>query len=467
MKTRIVALASVTCIVMLEPTLVSAAPVLLNAGFRDGHYYEVYSQDGISWPAANSAAQAKTFEYQPGKFVQGHLATLTSQAEDAFVESLRTGGSAVPTPGEIWVGGFQTACSPGPGCGWTWVNAEGAIAGVNGGLTYANWQAGEPNDAGGIDEKYLGIGHDGPGWNDEGYLVNIGGYVVEYDAPLSAADCADANGCETTTGQILQLPAQPPAGATLGVQTFNFTDNPSRCGQAPLSLFGGALVIPSYLCGSPNFLVVKTEPSFGIPSGVVRIENETSEIFPGNTANLCASPVTGNPENQAVVVWQATLSSEMHERNNPTTSDYLPGIGYAGEFTNGCGSSRGSLRGGSYHVIGMHIDFGSDEEAYVLGGYVALTTYKLKLLQVAVDKAKTANVITRAQHTLLRTTVDVAAKLFSRDQYAATFVALKVLELELTKIPITPTPFNHEGDLKMRTSNLIFTVGAKVYPLSQ
>jgi hypothetical protein len=161
MKIKIGARAAFASIVTLGPTIASAAPVLLNAGFRDGHYYEVYSQDGISWASASSAAQAKSFEYQPGQFAQGHLATLTSQAEDAFVESLRTGGSAVPTPGEVWVGGFQTACSPAPGCGWTWVNGEGAIAGVNGGLTYANWQTGEPNDSG-LDEKYLAIGHDGP-----------------------------------------------------------------------------------------------------------------------------------------------------------------------------------------------------------------------------------------------------------------------------------------------------------------
>jgi hypothetical protein len=465
MKTRIGALAALACIAALQPTVGSAVePVLLNAGFRDGHYYEVYSAAGIEWLAANSAAQAKTFEYQPGQFAQGHLATLTSKGEDEFVESLRTGATD-PSPGEVWAGGFQTACTTGPGCGWTWVNGEGAIAGVNDALTYANWQSGEPNDAAGLDEKYLGIGHGGPGWNDEGFVDdNIGGYVVEYDVPLNAANCADANGCETTTGQILQLPIQPPAGATLGVQTYYFTDDPSRCGNTPLELFGGLLVIPSYLCGSPNFLVVKTEPSFGIPSGTVLIENETSEIFPANTANACNSPVTGDPENQAVVVWQATPSSDMHEKYYETTSDYLPGIGYAGEFTNGCGSSRGSLRGGSWHVIGMHIDFGSRD---ALGGYVALTSYKLKLLQVAVDKARAANAITRAQHTLLRTTVDIAAKYFNRGRYYVSWVALKVFELELKKISITPKPFNHEGDLKSRTSNVLFTISAKVYPLSQ
>jgi hypothetical protein len=466
MKTKIGALAALAYFAALLPTVGSAEPVLLNAGFRDGHYYEVYSAAGIEWLAAQSAAEAKTFEYQPGKLVNGHLATLTSKGEDEFVESLRV--TAAPSPGEVWAGGFQTACTTGPGCGWTWVNGEGAIAGVNDALTYAHWQDGEPNDAGGLDEKYLAIGHGGPGWNDEGFVDdNIGGYVVEYDVPLSAADCADANGCETTTGQILRLPIQPPPGATLGVKTYYFSDDPSRCGNAPLSLFDGALVIPSYLCGSPNFLVVKTEPSFGIPSGTVLIENETSEIFPANTANACNSPVTGNPENQAVVVWQATDAADMHEKIYPTTSGYLPGIGYAGEFTNGCGSSRGSLRGGSWHVIGMHIDFGSDEEAYALGGYIALTSYKLKLLQVAVDKARTANAITKAQHTLLRATIDVAAKSFGRGQYYVSWVALKVVELELKRIRITPKPFNHEGDLKSRTSNLIFMIAAKVYPLSQ
>src|SRR5688572_5846705 len=135
MKSRIGALAALACIAALQPTAGSAEPVLLNAGFRDGHYYEVYSAAGIGWPAADSAAQAKTYEYQPGKSVQGHLATLTSKGEDDFVESLRTGGATDPNPDEVWVGGFQTACTPAPGCGWTWVNGEGPIAGVNGTLT--------------------------------------------------------------------------------------------------------------------------------------------------------------------------------------------------------------------------------------------------------------------------------------------------------------------------------------------
>jgi len=457
MKPNVRALAPVTLLLALAPVVVSATPVLLNAGFFDGHYYEVYSAAGIDWPSADSAAKGKSFTYQ-GKVIPGHLATLTSKPEDDFVESLRV-ASAV-SPGEAWVGGLQTACEPvSPGCGWAWINDEGAIAGVNNALTYANWQVGEPNDSGG-DEKYLGIGHGGPGWNDERALGNIGGFVVEYDVPINAAGCANVGGCETTAGQTLTLPAAPPNGATIGVKTYTFMDDPSRCGKTPLSLFGGALVIPSYLCGSPSFLVVKTEPSFGIPSGTV-------DIFPDNTANECASPITGDPAHQAVVVWQATDSSEMHEKNFPATSDYLPGIGYAGEFTDGCGSSRGNVRSGSYHVIGMHIGFANDAPAFVLGGYVALTSYKLQLLRVAIDAAKNANAISRAQYLVLKATADIAANQFGRGQYVASWFALKVLDVELQKIKITPQPFNHEGDLKMRTSNLIFMIQAKVYPLSK
>jgi hypothetical protein len=448
----------------LAPLVASATPVLLNAGFFGGHYYQVYSAAGIEWPAADSAAKGKSFTYQ-GKVIPGHLATLTSKSEDDFVESLRV-ASAV-SPGEVWVGGFQTACATvSPRCGWAWINDEGAIAGVNNALTFANWRVGEPNDSGG-DEKYLGIGLGGPGWNDERALGNIGGFVVEYDVPINAADCATPGGCETTTGQTLTLPATPPAGATIGVKTYTFTDDPSRCGKTPLSLFDGALVIPSYLCGSPQFLVVKTEPNFDVPSGTVEIENDTADIFPANTANECASPITGDPKHQAVVVWQATDSSEMHEKNFPTTSGYLPGIGYAGEFTDGCGSSRGSVRGGSYHVIGMHIGFLSDEPAFVFGGYVALTSYKFQLLRVAIDAAKNANAITQGKYNELKGTADAAAGQFGSAHYAASLNLLKVLDQKLQKITITPQPFNHEGDLEMRTRNLIFMIQAKVLPLSQ
>ena len=60
------------------PTAVSAAPVRDAA---NGHYYEAVSQSqGITWDAADAAANARVFNG-----LQGHLATITSPNKNAFV----------------------------------------------------------------------------------------------------------------------------------------------------------------------------------------------------------------------------------------------------------------------------------------------------------------------------------------------------------------------------------------------
>jgi hypothetical protein len=146
----------------------------------NGHYYEVFRAPGITWINAENAALALPLF----NGLQGHLATITDSAEDSYV------GQAVAAAGagEFWLGGYQ---NPGnattPTAGWTWVNSEGTFPGVNGGTgfdnPYSNWNSGEPNDFYGPgSEQFLGInlGRAG-GFNDEGYLPLIGGYVVEFD----------------------------------------------------------------------------------------------------------------------------------------------------------------------------------------------------------------------------------------------------------------------------------------------
>ena len=145
----------------------------------NGHYYEVISAPGITWMSAETAALSL---YYMG--LEGHLATVTSADEDTYV------GNAVAAAGsgEFWLGGYQNPKTETTAtAGWTWVNGEGTFPGVNGASgfdnAYSNWNPGEPNDAYGPgSEQYLGInlGHLG-GFNDEGNLGLIGGYVVEFD----------------------------------------------------------------------------------------------------------------------------------------------------------------------------------------------------------------------------------------------------------------------------------------------
>lgn len=139
----------------------------------NGHYYDVIQARNITWADARVAALSS---YYLG--LQGHLATITSATEHAFVNA----AIAANGGGEMWAGGYQNPESEtNPQAGWTWVNGEGNFPGYNSTTPYASWNAGEPNDYFGAgSEQYLGLNH-GPGFNDEWNLDLITGYVIEYD----------------------------------------------------------------------------------------------------------------------------------------------------------------------------------------------------------------------------------------------------------------------------------------------
>lgn len=157
----------------------------------NGHWYDIISAPTITWSDARVGALSGSY-----LGLQGHLVTITSADEHAFVNALiqSQGG------GEMWAGGYQ---NPGnetnPQAGWTWVNGEGAFPGVNSSSPYAFWNGGEPNDAYGPgSEQFLGLNH-GPGFNDEGNLGLITGYVIEYD-PTTINDAPEAGATAALLG---------------------------------------------------------------------------------------------------------------------------------------------------------------------------------------------------------------------------------------------------------------------------
>src|SRR5204862_4714316 len=97
------------------------------------HQYQIVSSANISWEQAREeAAQAVS------NGVHGHLATITSEEEDARIDELReqAGGPV------LWVGGYQEPGEQSITEGWKWVNNEGPIPGTNDGPGYANWLSG-------------------------------------------------------------------------------------------------------------------------------------------------------------------------------------------------------------------------------------------------------------------------------------------------------------------------------------
>nr|MCR4780727.1 zinc-ribbon domain-containing protein [Ruminiclostridium sp.] len=117
-----------------------------------GHRYEYYEGADITWTEARAYCQS----------MGGHLVTITSAEEQAFIESTFPGTTG-------WIGAY------GDNGGWSWVTGE-----PFGG--YTKWKSGEPNDQGGI--EWCGHLWTDMTWND---LDNedVGNYQIgfycEYD----------------------------------------------------------------------------------------------------------------------------------------------------------------------------------------------------------------------------------------------------------------------------------------------
>src|SRR5205814_2156537 len=125
----------------------------------NGHYYEAVTRaSGISWTAANDEATARMYKGQ-----HGHLATLTSLAENDFI----TANLPQAVDGYFCLGGFQTHGILDPAAGWQWVTGEP--------WSYNHWNrlnGTEPNDYYGLgtssqDENKLQLwGGTNGRWND-------------------------------------------------------------------------------------------------------------------------------------------------------------------------------------------------------------------------------------------------------------------------------------------------------------
>ena len=427
----------------------------------DGRYYQVVIANKISWDAAKAAAEQKTFQG-----IQGHLATIGSPQEDAFVHQLRQQVLNQPHPTlsgtELWVGGFQVPCAtntPEPGCGWMWLNGE-SIAPTNTASPYTHWLPAEPNNQQHTPdsfhratEEHLAIGLGGAfGWNDEGSFTNVWGYVVEYGDTITvpASTCTvESGGCNPSGAQIMQFPptAELAPGATLTAHVTRFQDKPSRCGNQPLTLFNGAVVIPPYLCGHPDFIVIETETEgVEVPSGAVEVENLTEEVLPGNLFGCTAvrqnpaGVVDPDPSHRDVVGWQSQNPQDMLE----TTFGSGRFFGTVAEVTYACGSSRGKVVNGSYHFVGLRIHPGPGNELVDgnpqgnRASFTDLTRYKLNLLRESVEESKIA--LPKLPHLALRVFVEAAIYFHDRGRYNLALLNVRLFLKTVERTPYKEIP---------------------------
>lgn len=154
----------------------------------------------------------------------GHLATIASAEEEAFVLAL--GGN------RAWIGAFQEPGACEPGC-FVWVTGEP--------WTYARWMGGQPDGFNGV-ENYLEIRGQN-GWND----LNAGWqlqYYIEWSADCNADGIVDYG--QILSGQFSDLNGNNVPDCcegTLGCCPGDVTDNGSVNGTdlaAVLAAWGSA-----------------------------------------------------------------------------------------------------------------------------------------------------------------------------------------------------------------------------------
>ena len=149
-----------------------------DAKVNDGHAYKV-----IDFTATWNDAKNKCESFG------GHLATITSQEEQHFIEAMTS------NRGEFWIGMYRVDDDS-----FAWVTGEP--------VSYTNWGAGEPNN-------YWTWEYDGenavamrPDWNDyhENNTEYIKGFVCEWDLDAETAKIIDkseeANSFEVNTSRL-------------------------------------------------------------------------------------------------------------------------------------------------------------------------------------------------------------------------------------------------------------------------
>lgn len=143
--------------------------------WTNGHCYQAVHAPGVSWDDAQAECEARG----------GHLVTITSAEENAFVYSLVADSSfwfvdAHNNGLGPWLGAYQPEGSEEPDGGWRWVTNEA--------FDYTNWEAGQPDEGGGGSQNRLRFikigGVMGDGWDDgeaDNPAEHRRGYIFEKD----------------------------------------------------------------------------------------------------------------------------------------------------------------------------------------------------------------------------------------------------------------------------------------------
>lgn len=296
-------------------------------------------------------------------------------------------------------------------------------------------------------------------------------------ATISAEDCEEVGGCDIGGARIEFPPESAASGATVSTSTLRVNGDGGRCLESEprkLELLGGAVVLPPYLCGSPDFIMISTTlEGVDIFNGTVFVVNDTKTVLPDNfytcTLDIGPDPPPGDdPQHQDVVGWQSSDKADMLETDLGAGAGALF-TGSVGEFTDGCGTTRGRVRGASHYFIGLSIVAGpdfADNTAGNFDGLVALTRYKILLLQQSVEVANEDDALVKnGNYKKMRKFVRSAIRNLDAGNHVK---ARSQIDNFLNFIQSfnynNISTKNHFGEHLMRASNIEFMLRVKVIP---
>ena len=238
----------------------------------NGHFYEIIPSTN-AWVANQALAVGMRF-----RGMAGHLVTLTSAAENAFVANLLPSRFSSPSSAYVQIGAYQDKSLPTysePAGGWRWVTREP--------WSYTNWNATEPNNGNGDDHgtmiritRELGL------WNDFlGTAPSSGfdGYIVEFGTVDSVAISLASTTMIVGTSLQGAVTIRDASGALLDGRAVTWTSSDSTRVRVSTSgtvsaLAAGAAIITASVEGVTARLTVQAiapapqgAPPEAVPTG--------------------------------------------------------------------------------------------------------------------------------------------------------------------------------------------------------
>ena len=220
----------------------------------------------------------------------GHLATITSSAENQFLASLNL--PSLEGAISYWTGGIRTESGYGP---WSWITDEA--------WSYSDFDVSEPNGCCGIDVRFTTfrsyVGHQGR-WDDTSY-ENAQFVLVEFDADCTGDGIVDygqildgsyldsdldgvPDTCEAPEGSALVADSHADFSSVQGERGWFYEfDRGPGTGVAPMGYF--------VACDFPDeILAWCTRSAFGTPGSYCHLGRQSSST---STSFDCSSASAG------------------------------------------------------------------------------------------------------------------------------------------------------------------------------